>query len=89
MRSQADVVFQVAGVRDPFLSDPHLLALMELPPRQRKVIIRQVVLLCAAIEGLDPLGALELLAAVSPFLSGDRKDAQDNNYYVGKKSVSF
>lgn len=69
MRTETDPVFRLAGVRDPFVSDdPYLLALMDLPPAQRKVIVRQVTLLCMAIEGLDPLGALELLAQVAPFV---------------------
>jgi hypothetical protein len=64
-----DVVFTLAGARDPFASgDPYLWALMDLPPKERKMVVRQVVLLCAAIEGLDPLGALELISAVAPYL---------------------
>lgn len=60
-----DAVFTLAGVRDPFLVEsPYLLALLDLPPAQRRVIVRQVVLLCMAIEGLDPEGALELLGQI-------------------------
>jgi hypothetical protein len=73
VRTETDPVFRLAGVRDPFGSDdPYLLALMDLPPAQRKVIARQVVLLCATIEELDPLGALELLAQVAPYLEVKR-----------------
>ncbi len=73
MRTEADLVFRLAGVRDPFLSDPYLAALLSLPPSQRTTLVRQVVLLCAAIEGLDPLGALELLAQVAPFVGVNRR----------------
>ncbi|MEJ5225043.1 MAG: hypothetical protein WHV44_11355 [Anaerolineales bacterium] len=73
MRTETDLVFRLAGTQDPFASgNPYLMALLDMPPRERKAIVRQVVLLCAAVEGLDPLGALELLAAVSPFVGGDR-----------------
>lgn len=73
MRTETDPVFRLAGVRDPFVSDdPYLLALMDLPPAQRKVIVYQVALLCMAIEGLDPPGALELLAQVAPYLEVKR-----------------
>jgi hypothetical protein len=68
-----DVVFKLAGLPDPFVSgDPYLLALLDLPSAQRRVIVRQVTLLCMAIEGLDPLGALELISAVSSYLGGAR-----------------
>lgn len=73
MRTKQDIVFRLAGVRDPFVSDdPCLLALMDLPPAQRKVIVRQVTLLCMAVEGLDPPGALELLARLAPFVEVER-----------------
>lgn len=73
MRTETDLVFRLAGVKDPFVSgSPYLMALMELSPKERKAIVRQVVLLCAVIENLTPLDALELLAAVSPFVGGDR-----------------
>jgi len=60
-----DVVFTLAGLPDPFVSvNPYLRALMDLPPKDRKMVVRQVALLCMAIEGLDPLGALELLGQI-------------------------
>lgn len=65
----ADPVFHLAGMRDPFLSNPYLAALLSLPPAQRITLVRQVILLCAAVEGLDPLGALELLAKIAPFMA--------------------
>lgn len=69
MRTETDFVFRLAGVQDPFTSgNPYLAALLDLPPKQRRTIVRQVVLLCATIEGLDPLGALELLAQIAPFV---------------------
>ncbi|MGB9799621.1 MAG: hypothetical protein ACPLUL_05955 [Thermanaerothrix sp.] len=72
MRTKPDPVFRLARTQDPFTSgNPYLMALMDLPPAQRKVIVRQVTLLCMAIEGLDPMDALQLLAAVSPFVGGD------------------
>jgi len=64
-----DVVFTLVGERDPFTSgNPYLAALLDMTPKQRRTIVRQVVLLCGAIEGLDPLGALELLAQIAPFV---------------------
>jgi len=60
-----DVVFTLAGLPDPFVSaNPYLRALMDLPPKDRKMVVRQVALLCMAIEGLDPQGALELLGQI-------------------------
>ncbi len=73
VRTETDPVFRLAGVRDPFaVEDPYLLAFMALPLSDRKQIAHQVVLLCATIDGLDPLGALELLAAVSPYVEVKR-----------------
>lgn len=75
MRAEADLVFRLAGVRDPFTDgNPYLAAFMALPLPDRKRIARQVVLLCATVEGLDPLGALELLAKISPFVGVKRPD---------------
>ncbi len=72
MRTEQDLIFRsIAQVQDPFLSNPYLLALLDLPPKQRRTIVRQVVLLCAATD-LDPLGALEVIAAVSPFVEVTR-----------------
>lgn len=69
MRIEQDIIFRLARVRDPFVSDdPYLRAFMALEIPDRKRIARQVVLLCATIEGLDPLGALELLAQIAPFV---------------------
>jgi len=67
-----NLVFEIARVKDPFITNPYLLALLDLPPIERKVIARQVVILCAAIDGITPEDALELLAAISPYLGGDR-----------------
>ncbi len=71
MRTETDLVFRLAGERDPFVSDPYLAALLDLPPHQRKAVILQVILLCGAVDGLDPLGALELLAQIAPYVGGD------------------
>lgn len=69
MRTETDLVFRLAGVQDPFTGgNPYLTAFMALPLPARKRIVRQVVLLCATIEELDPLGALELLARLAPFV---------------------
>lgn len=74
-RIEPDKVFEAAGLPDPFVSaNPYLRALMDLPPKDRKMVVRQVALLCMAIEGLDPLGALELLAQVAPYLEVYRQD---------------
>jgi len=65
-----DTVFKAAGVADPFVSaNPYLRALMDLPPRERRIVVRQVALLCMAIEGLDPEGGLELLAKLGMWLN--------------------
>jgi hypothetical protein len=64
-RIEPDKVFAAAGLPDPFASgDPYLMALLDLPSAQRRVIVRQVALLCMAIEGLDPQGALDLLGQI-------------------------
>lgn len=73
MRTETDLVFRLAGVQDPFTAgNPYLAAFMALEIPDRKRIARQVVLLCATIEGLDPLGALELLAQVAPYMEVTR-----------------
>jgi hypothetical protein len=53
---------------DPFFENVHFRLLMKLPNRQRRVLIRQVVLLSAALE-LDIEGSLELLYAVGKYLN--------------------
>ncbi|GAP05912.1 hypothetical protein ATHL_00753 [Anaerolinea thermolimosa] len=73
MRTETDFVFRLAEVRDPFaVEDPFLLAFMALPPKQRRWVARQTILLCAAVDGLDTLGALELLARIAPFAEANR-----------------
>jgi hypothetical protein len=75
MRTEPDPVFTLAGEKDPFTSDNlYLRAFMQLEPIDRRRIARQVILLCATVEGLDPLGALELLAKISPFVGVKRPD---------------
>mgnify|MGYP000751892247 CR=1 FL=1 len=74
VKPEADSVFVLAGMHDPFIRNPYLRALMELEPADRRRIIHQVILLCAAVDGLDPLGALELLAQVAPFVGVNRPD---------------
>jgi len=67
---RADDIFRVAGTPDPFLDEnPYLAALLQLPPRERKVIVRQVTLLIAAVPGLDPEGGLEVLAKLGMWLN--------------------
>lgn len=66
-----DAVFLVAGQHDPFVrpETAYLLeALVGLTSRERRAIVRQVVLLCGAIDGLEPIGALELLAQLGLLL---------------------
>lgn len=73
---KTDLVFMIAEMRDPFTGDnPYLRAFMSLELIDRKRIARQVILLCAVVEGLDPLGALELLAKVSPFVEVNRPES--------------
>ena len=65
-----DVVFTLAGLPDPFVSgNPYLRALLQLPPRERRIVVRQVTLLMAAVPGLDPEGGLELLAKLGVWLN--------------------
>jgi len=65
-----DVVFTLAGVRDPFLAgreSPYLLALMRLSPRERRLVARQAAILAAVLD-IDMLGALELLAKLGIYM---------------------
>jgi hypothetical protein len=48
--------------------DPYFLALMDMGAKQRKAIVRQVVLLCMATD-LDPEGGLEVLAKLGVWLN--------------------
>ena len=69
-RIEPDTVFKAAGVADPFVStNPYLRALTELPPKERKAVVRQVTLLCMAIQGIEPIEALELLARLGIWLN--------------------
>ena len=66
-----DTVFKAAATADPFVSaNPYLRVLMDLPPKERKAIVRQVTLLMAAVPGLDPEGGLEVLAKLGMWLNG-------------------
>jgi len=80
-----DVVFRLADLPDPFVSaNPYLRALTELPPKERKAIVRQVTLLCMAIQGLDPIEALELLAKLGVWLNGQRAAMLQEDYDLRK-----
>ncbi len=71
LQASPDAVFLVAGTYDPFVrpESAYLLeALLGLTNRERRAIVRQVVLLCGAIDGLEPIGALELLAQLGLML---------------------
>jgi len=59
--------------------NPYFLALMGLPPRERKAIVRQVTFLCMATD-LDPEGALEVLARVGVWLN--ERPAQTAEYHT-------
>jgi len=67
-RIEPDIIFKIAEVADPFMNNEYLLALMRLPPAQRKIIARQAAILCGVVDGLDTFGALEILAKLSPHL---------------------
>ena len=72
MRTEQDTVVH-AGIKDPFTEDNlYLRAFMRLDVPDRKRIARQVILLCAVIDGLDPPGALELLAQIAPYVEVKR-----------------
>lgn len=70
MGKVGNIVYRTAGVRDPFAEgdNPYLVVLGDLPPKERKAIVRQVALLCMATD-LDPEGALELLARLGIWLN--------------------
>ena len=74
-----DTVFKAAGVADPFLDEnPYLAALLQLPPRERRIVVGQVTLLIAAVPGLDPEGGLELLARVGIWMN-ERPQTAENH----------
>jgi len=74
-----DVVFTLAGLPDPFVSgNPYLRALLQLPPRERRIVVRQVTLLMAAVPGLDPEGGLEVLAKLGMWLN-ERPQTAENH----------
>ena len=77
---RTDDVFKAAGIADPFLDEtnPYIVALLQLPPKERKAIVRQVVLLCMAIQGLEPVEALELLAKLGMWLN-ERPQTAENH----------
>ena len=83
---RADDVFKAAGVADPFLDEtnPYLAALLDLPPRERRIVVRQVTLLMAAVPGLDPLAALEVLARVGAWMNGQRAAVLQEDYDLRK-----
>ena len=64
--------------------DPYFLALMDMGPKQRKAIVRQVTLLCMAIQGLDPEGGLELLARLGIWMNGQRAAVLQEDYDLRK-----
>lgn len=77
-QTDTDLIFKLAEMRDPFVSNPYLRAFMTLELADRRRIARQVILLCAVVEGLDPLGALELLAKTSIFVEANRPKPADD-----------
>jgi len=80
-----DVVFTLAGLPDPFVSgNPYLRALLQLPPKERKVVVRQATLLMAAVQGLEPVEALELLARLGIWLNGQRAAVLQEDYDLRK-----
>ena len=83
---RADDVFKAAGIPDPFLDEtsPYLRALMDMGAKQRKVIVRQVTLLMAAVQGLEPVEALELLARLGIWLNGQRAAVLQEDYDLRK-----
>lgn len=68
----ADDLFRLVGERDPFTrsdTSPYLNALLDLPPKERRIITRQVTLLCMAVPRLDPVEALQVLGQVGIWLA--------------------
>ena len=82
---RTDDVFKAAGIADPFLDEtnPYIVALLQLPPKERKAIVRQVVLLCMAIQGLEPVEALELLAKLGMWLNERPQAAEYGLHFAG------
>lgn len=83
---RTDDVFKAAGVADPFedgAKNPYITALLDLPPKERKAIVRQVTLLCMATD-LDPVEALELLARLGIWMNGQRAAVLQEDYDLRK-----
>ena len=82
---RTDDIYKAAGLADPFLDEtnPYLVALIGLPPKERKVIVRQVTLLCLATD-LDPEGGLELLARLGVWLNEQRAALLQEDYDLRK-----
>ena len=64
--------------------NPFLAALVELGPKQRKAIVRQVTLLCMAIQGLEPQDALEVLARLGIWLNDRPAQMLQEDYDLRK-----
>ena len=69
-----DPVFRLAGIIDPFAGgNPYLLALLDLPPICRRRLVRQVVLLCAAIPAAFAAGRPGAFGESCPLPERERK----------------
>ncbi|MFZ6019896.1 MAG: hypothetical protein ACOYXO_09820 [Chloroflexota bacterium] len=85
MGKVGNIVYRTAGVRDPFAEgdNPYLVALGDLPPKERKAIVRQVTLLCMATD-LDPVEALELLAKLGAWMNDRPAQMLQDDYDLRK-----
>ena len=69
-RISPDFVFTIANTPDVFLTEresPFMLALMDLSPRERRLIARQASVLAATLD-LDLVDSLELISKVGMYM---------------------
>ena len=69
-RISPDFVFTIANTPDVFLTEresPFMLALMDLTPRERRLIARQASVLAATLD-LDMVDTLELLSKLGIYM---------------------
>jgi len=69
IKTTPDEIFGAARIADPFIENEKTMeAFMALPIRDRKRLARHVTILCGVCDGLDPIGALELLEALGKWI---------------------
>ncbi|HOD04380.1 MAG TPA: hypothetical protein PKH92_04970 [Anaerolineaceae bacterium] len=71
-----DDIFEAAEMDDPFMEHEEMMEVfLTLPLKDRRRLAQQAVILCSVCEGLDPIGALEVLEALGKWAAkgGDLK----------------